>query len=368
MADTSSMPSIVGLLEPTTFGAIPLNNRVVMAPMTRLRAQADGAPGDLMVEYYRQRAGMGLIVTEGTCPSLESQTGVGQPGIATEEQAGGWRKMTDAVHLAGGHIVLQIMHGGRTAHPGVNGGRRVIAPSAVTLGGEVYTANGKEAFTTPAPMAEADIRDVIAEHVAAAQRAVAAWFDGVEIHGANGYLGQQFLSPASNQRTDQYGGSPENRARFVVELVQAVAEAVGPGRVGLRISPEHNYQETFEPDRSDVLATYGALLDALRPLGLAYLSVLHQEPTGALVEELARRFAGKVAANSGFATFTSLEEAEQIVAAPFIDAVVVGRAALANPDLIERWKSEQPLTEPRYDLFYTHDAAGYTDYPTLAGR
>lgn len=365
MTETTTNTAVETVFTPVRFGNLELSNRVLMAPMTRLRSGPDGVPGELMARYYRQRAGVGLIVTEGTYPSHESQTGVGQPGIATEGQAQGWGRVAEAVHAEGGRIVVQLMHGGRTAHPAVNGGRRVIAPSAVALDGQLHTAEGKEPFVVPEPMTATDIATVIAEHVEAARRAIAAGLDGVEIHGANGYLAQQFLSPASNQRSDDYGGSPENRARFLVELVTAVAEEIGPERVGVRISPEHNYQGTLETDRADVQATYDVLTDRLRPLGLAYLSVLHHEPTGDLVAELAERFGGNIAVNSGFATTTSLEEASHMLAAPFVDAVVVGRAVLANPDLIARWQARSTENEPRYELFYTHDGDGYTDYPVL---
>jgi N-ethylmaleimide reductase len=191
----------------------------------------------------------------------------------------------------------------------------------------------------------------------------------VEIHGANGYLLHEFLSPAANRREDSYGGSPENRARFVVEVVTAVAGAIGAGRVGLRISPEHNIQDALETDRDDVRATYGALLDALRPLGLAYLSVLHAEPAGELVQELRRRFDGPLIANSGFGSVTTRDEAVRLIDAARADAVAVGRAAIANPDLVERWAGQHPENVPNAALFYAAGAEGYTDYPVLtAGR
>lgn len=359
---TSNTPT---LFDPLTLGGIALANRVVMAPMTRLRSGQTGVPGDLLVEHYRQRASLGMIVTEGAYPSHESQSYVGQPGIATDEQAAGWARVTDAVHADGGRIVLQLMHGGRTAHPAVNGNRRVIAPSAVAIEGELHTANGKQPFVVPEPMTLEDLQRVVEEHVDAALRAISAGFDGVEIHAANGYLLQQFLSPASNMRTDEHGGSPEGRTRFVVDVVTAVAEAVGPGRVGVRISPEHGYQDTFEPERADVLTTYGSLLETLWPLGLAYLSVLHHEPAGDLVEELADRFNGHVIANSGFATVTSFEEARNLLRASFIDAVAVGRAVIANPDLVERWRGGHPENAPNPATFYASGAEGYTDYPAL---
>lgn len=362
---TATGTTVTTLFAPLWLGKIDLANRVVMAPMTRLRAGSTGVPGDLLVEHYRQRAGLGMIITEGTYPSRESQAYAGQPGIADDAQATGWGRVADAVHADGGRIVLQLMHGGRTAHPAVNAGRRVIAPSAVAVSGELHTADGKVAFVVPEPMTADDLDRVVQEHVDAARRAIDTGLDGVEIHAANGYLLQQFLSPSSNQRTDDYGGSPENRARFAVEMIAAVAEAVGADRVGVRISPEHGYQDAFEPDRDDVLATYGHLLDRLRPLGLAYLSVLHHEPVGDLVEGLAGRFGGPVVVNSGFATVTSLEETSRLLQAPFVDAVAVGRPVIANPDLVQRWRGGHELNEPRTELFYADAAEGYTDYAFL---
>src|SRR3712207_1186023 len=336
-----------------------------MAPLTRMRSSASGVPGDLVVEHYRQRAGVGLIITEGTYPNHEGQAFVGQPGIATDEQVEGWRRVAEAVHARGGRIVLQVMHGGRVTHPDVNGGRRVVAPSAVAIDGEGHTEKGKQAYPVPHALTVDEARATLEDFVAASRRALEAGLDGVEIHGANGYLLHEFLSPASNRRDDEYGGSPENRARFVVEVVSAVADAIGAGRVGLRISPEHNIQDALETDRDDVRATYGALVDQLRPLGLAYLSVLHAEPAGELVQELRRRFGGHLVANSGFGSVTTRDEAVALIEAAHADAVAVGRAVIANSDLVERWQGEHPENEPKTHLFYASGAEGYTDYPVL---
>jgi N-ethylmaleimide reductase len=354
------------LFSPVTLGELELANRVVMAPLTRMRAGRTGVPNDLVVEHYRQRAGVGLIVTEGTYPNHESQAFVGQPGIVTDEQVDGWRRVAGAVHARGGRVVMQVMHGGRVTHPDVNGGRRVVAPSAIAIDGAGHTEKGKQPYPVPHALTTEEVRRTLQDFVDASKRAVEAGLDGVELHGANGYLLHEFLSPASNRRDDGYGGSPENRARFVVEVVTAVAEAIGAGRVGLRISPEHNIQGALETDRDDVRATYGALLDQLRPLGLAYLSVLHREPAGELVQELRKRFGGGLMANSGFGTVTTRAEAVQLIEAAHADAVAVGRAVLANPDLVERWRREHPENEPRAALFYASGAEGYTDYPTLA--
>jgi N-ethylmaleimide reductase len=355
----------VDLFSPVTLGDLELANRVVMAPLTRLRSGASGVPGDLVVEHYRQRAGLGLIITEGTYPSHESQAYAGQPGIVTDEQVEGWRRVAEAVHARGGRIVLQVMHSGRVTHPDVNGGRRVVAPSAIAIDGEVRTPEGKKAYPVPHALTVEEARATVQDFVSASRRAIEAGLDGVEVHGANGYLLHEFLSPASNERTDEYGGSPAGRARFVVQVVTAVAAAIGAGKVGLRISPEHDIQGVLETDRDDVLATYGALVDQLAPLGLAYLSVLHREPAGDLVQELRRRFGGPLVANSGFGRVTTRDEAVALIEAAHAEAVAVGRPVIANPDLVERWAGEHPENEPKPHLFYASGAEGYTDYPTL---
>nr|BFD88170.1 alkene reductase [Streptomyces sp. Xyl84] len=354
------------IFTPVSLGDLELANRVVMAPLTRMRSGAGGVPGDLVVEHYRQRASLGLIITEGTYPNHEGQAFVGQPGIVTDEQVAGWRRVAEAVHARGGRIVMQVMHGGRVTHPDVNGGRRVVAPSAVAIDGEGHTEKGRQPYPVPHALTAEEARAALDDFVTASRRAVQeAGLDGVEIHGANGYLLHEFLSPAANRRTDEYGGSPQNRARFVAEVVTAVAGAVGPGRVGLRISPEHNIQDAVETDRDDVLATYGHLMDRLRPLGLAYLSVLHREPAGDLVQELRRRFGGRLIANSGFSSPTTREEAVALIEAAHADAVAVGRAVIANPDLVERWQGGHAENAPRPELFYSPGAEGYTDYPFL---
>lgn len=365
--NASEVSSVPSLFSPVSLGKIELANRIVMAPLTRVRAGSSGIPGDLMVEYYRQRASVGMIITEGTYPDHASQGFVGGPGIATHEQAAGWQRVFEAVHAEGGRIVLQIMHAGRQTHPDINGGRRILAPSAIARTGETFTEKGEQPLPVPEAMTTAEIRAALEDFVTAARRAIEAGADGVEIHGANGYLLHEFLSPAANQRTDEYGGSPHNRARFVVEVATAIAQAVGAERVGLRISPEIDFGDVFETDRDDVLATYGTLLDQLRPLGLAYLSVLHTEPGGDLVQELRRRFDGKLIVNNGplGGGQTTRERALQQIEAGHADAVVVGRALIANPDLVERWQGGHPENEPRPELFYGPGAEGYTDYPFL---
>ena len=262
---------------------------------------------------------------------------------------------------------MQVMHGGRVSHPELTGSR-VVGPSAIAIRGEVHVGGGrKEPYPVPHALTTDEVQATLRDIVSASERAVAAGLDGVEIHSANGYLLHEFLSPASNQRTDEYGGSPENRARFGIEVATAVAAAIGAGRVGIRISPEHNIQDALETDAADVRATYGALLDGLRPLGLAYLSVLHRDPAGELVQDLRRRFGGPLMVNSGFGTVTTRDEAVRLVEDAHAEVVAVGRPVIANPDLVERWAGEHPENQPDASTFYASGAVGYVDYPTLAG-
>ncbi|WP_374200039.1 alkene reductase [Arthrobacter sp. zg-Y1110] len=357
---------LVNLFSPMTAGSLELSNRLVMGPLTRQRAGRDGIPGPMMVEHYSQRASLGLIVSEGTYPSREGQGFPGQPGLVDPEQLEGWRKVTDAVHAAGGRIVAQVMHAGRVTHPNINGGVDPVAPSAIAVDGMSHTYDGKQAYTVPRALEAGELASVTADFVRGSRAAVDAGFDGVELHGANGYLLHEFLSPTANQRTDNYGGTPENRARFVIETLAAVAAEIGADRVGLRISPEHNVQGCLEMDAEDVLATYGVLLDAVAPLGLAYLSILHRDPAGDLVQALRTRFGGKVLLNTGFGPLTTREEALAMMDDGLGDAVVVGRPAIANPDLVRRWQEDLPLNTPDATTFYSFGPEGYTDYPFYA--
>ena len=354
------------IYSPVALGDLQLANRVVMAPLTRSRSGADGVPGELVAEYYAQRASTGLIVTEGTYPTHESRSYAGQPGIVTDEQQAGWAKVADAVHARDGRIFMQVMHGGRVSHTAINGCDRVVAPSAIAVEGEAHTPEGKLPYPVPHALTTAEVVETRDAFVAAARRAVDAGLDGVELHGANGYLLHEFLAAGSNQRDDQYGGSPENRIRLVVEVATAVAAEVGAGRVGLRISPAHGVQGVVEDDAADVAETYGLLVDALRPLGLAYLSVLHADPKGELVQGLRSRFGGHFMINDGFGVVTTREDAETLVAEGAADSVAVGRMVIANPDLVERWQGGHAENEPDPSTFYTPGAKGYTDYPFLS--
>jgi N-ethylmaleimide reductase len=356
------------LFSPTTLGDLELANRVVMAPMTRLRSGPDGVPGDLVAEYYAQRAGFGLVVSEGTYLGPESQGYPGQPGIGDDDQEAGWARVTAAVHARGGRIVAQLMHAGRVSHPDITGTDRIVAPSAIAVEGETYGPNGKVPYPVPHALSTEEVQQVVRDHVAAARRAVRAGFDGVEVHAANGYLGHQFLGANTNVRTDSYGASTADRARYVVEVTTAVAEAVGAGRVGLRISPMHHTQDVLEVDEDDVRATYGVLVDQLRPLGLAYLSVVHPEPAGDLVQQLRRRSGAPLLANTGFSAVSTRDEAVALVEQGHADAVAVGRPSLANPDLVARWAGRHPENADRPELYYAGGAEGYTDFPTLEAQ
>lgn len=353
------------LFESAAFGALQLSNRVVMAPLTRTRADADGVPTEVMVDYYRQRAGLGLIITEGTWPAAEGKSYPGQPGIVTPAQIEGWRRIADAVHEAGGTIVMQLMHGGRVGHPDISGASRVVGPSALAAPGQTRTPAGKADLPVAHSLTAEEIPAVVEQFVQAARNAIAAGLDGVEVHGANGYLVHEFLSPVSNIRDDQYGGSPENRARFAIEVTRAVADAVGAERTGIRLSPQHNIQGVLEEDDADVRATYTAVAEGLAPLGLAFVDVLNAAPTGELVQHIRRTAGAPLIVNTGFASVTTGQEAETLVAEDWADAVAAGRAAIANPDLVDRWQQDAELNEPRPELFYGFTAEGYTDYPSL---
>ena len=352
------------LFDSLTVKSWTLPHRLVMAPLTRNRADADGVPGDLAVEYYAQRASAGLIITEGTQPSAVGQGYLNTPGLHSAEQVAGWRRVADAVHERGGRIVAQLMHAGRVSHPDNKHGLETVAPSAIAAPNEMFTADGMKPHPVPRALELDEIPAVVEEYVQAARNAVEAGLDGVEVHAANGYLIHQFLAPGSNQREDEYGGSPANRARFAVEVTRAVAEAIGPERVGIRISPAHNIQGATETDPADVEATYGTLVEAIAPLGLAYLSIL-ADPRQDPVQRLRKDFGGVVIANDGFGEITTRENAQAILDEDLADAVAVGRLFLANPDLPRRWETGAELNEPNGDTFYGGGAAGYTDYPFL---
>ncbi len=350
--------------EPIIVGNWKLPQRFVMAPLTRNRAKGT-VPDDLNAEYYGQRAGAGLIVTEGSQPSAVGQGYLDTPGFHSPEQLAGWSKVAEAVHTRGGHIVAQLMHVGRVAHPDNKGGLETVAPSALPATGLVVTAAGELDMPIPRALEIDEIPGVIEEFVTAARNAVEAGLDGVEVHAANGYLIHQFLGQSSNTRTDGYGGSPQAHARFAIEVTRAVAAAIGAEKVGIRISPAHNIQGVLEEDEAFTTAVYETLVDDISDLGLAYLSIL-ADPRSELVANLRARFGGPVMLNSGFAEMTTLDGVEAILDEDLGDLVAVGREFLANPDLAERWRTGADLNKPNHKTFYGGGAEGYTDYPVLA--
>ena len=347
------------LFAPFRLGPLELANRIVMAPMTRNRTP-DTVPNDLNVEYYAQRAGAGLIITEGVQPSAVGQGYPGTPGLHTDAQTDGWRRVADAVHARGGTIIAQIMHAGRISHPDLIG-TTPVSSSATRPAGQVFTGSGMQDFHTPRALELDELPGIVEEYVDAARRAVAAGLDGVELHAANGYLLHQFLADGINVRTDAYGGSGEARARFVLEVARAVAAEVGPQRVGIRISPGGSFNDVAEVE---VEATYTALVEGLAPLGLLYLHVIADADTD-YVEGLRKQFAGPTIINTGIEGPSDLATGQQIVDEGNGDLFAIGRAFIANPDLVERLRTGAPLAAGDEGSYYGGDAGGYTDYPTL---
>ncbi|WP_405581435.1 alkene reductase [Streptomyces sp. NBC_01190] len=350
--------------DPVDLGGLRLPNRIAMAPMTRSRAFGPGlSPTDAAVAYYAQRASAGLIITEGTQPSAAGQGYPDTPGLHSAAQVAAWRKVTDAVHAAGGRIFVQLMHTGRIGHPTVTPeGLIPVGASAVAASGRIYTAAGAQDYVVPRELDEDGIRRTIADHAAAARRAIEAGFDGVEVHAANGYLAHQFLAPSSNLRTDAWGGGPEGRARFAAELVRAVADAVGAHRTGLRISPGNPLGDIDEPDPEP---TYLALLRALEPIGPVYL---HITETGdrALTLELRKRFSGVVILNARTEGRPSGPQELALIEDGTADILSYGALFLANPDLPRRLRAGGPFNVPDRATYYGGDERGYTDYPALA--
>jgi len=358
------------LYSPVTLGPYTFKNRIAMSPMTRSRAQGN-VPDDLMVEYYKQRAGSaGLIITEGTSPSPNGLGYPRIPGIFSAAQVAGWKKITDAVHTKGSKIFVQLMHTGRVGHPNnLPQGAAVVGPSAIAAAGEMYTdAEGAKPHPTPKAMTEADVKTAIGEFEQAAKNAVAAGFEGIELHGANGYLLEQFIRPTSNKRTDAYGGSIENRARFALEVVKATTAAIGKDKVGIRLSPFGVFNDL--PLYPEMEAEYAYLARALNATGLFYIHLVDHSPMGApavpqsIKETFRKEFKGVLILSGGY----DAARAESDLEAGKADLVAVGRPLLANPDLLERWKSGAPLNPPDMNTFYTPGAKGYTDYPALAAE
>ncbi|MFF1903643.1 alkene reductase [Kitasatospora sp. NPDC058218] len=365
--DTESAGPDSPLFRPARLGALRLANRLVMAPMTRNRASATGVPEPIMATYYAQRASAGLIVAEATTPNAVGATYPDIPAIHDESHVAGWRRVTDAVRAAGGQMFLQLQHGGRVGHPETSG-HHPVAPSAVPLPGTIVTPSGHRENVVPREMTEQEIHATVADFAAAARRAVDAGFAGVEVHAANGYLLHQFLSRHTNHRTDGYGGAVAHRIRFTVEVVRAVAEAIGAERVGVRIAPGVTANAMTEDDLDEV---YPALLGELDGLGLAYLHVVFADPDQPLFHTLRKAWSGPLIANPALPWPGPLPAdggraaAERLLDAG-ADLISLGRAFLANPDLVTRLRTGAPLNPIRdAHLMYVGGETGYTDYPTL---
>ncbi|WP_084583498.1 alkene reductase [Sphingomonas azotifigens] len=357
-----------GLFAPGRIGAIPVANRIAMAPLTRSRAGMDGVHTPLAIDYYRQRASAGLIVSEATNISRQGRGYALTPGIYTDAHVEAWRSVTEAVHEAGGRIVLQLWHVGRMSHTSLQaGGAAPVAPSAIQAGDTVFTERGPERPSMPRALETDEIPGIVEDYRRAAIRARDAGFDGVEVHAANCYLLEQFLRDSTNHRTDRYGGSRENRARLPIEVVQAVAAIWGADRVGLRLSPITRATGDTPLD-SDPQGTYGYLAEQLGQLGLAYLHCVEGQTRGANAaaafdfKALHAAFGGAYIANNSY----TRELAIAAIDSGHADMVAFGRPFIANPDLVERLRRDAPLAEAAPETYYGGGAAGYTDFPALA--
>ena len=364
VSDTST--AVAPLFEPLAAGSLHLPNRVLMAPLTRNRAQADGTPKDMAETYYAQRASAGAIVTEATQISAMGKGYLDTPGIHTAAHVAAWRRITDAVHDAGGRILIQLWHVGRISHTSLlPEGAQPVAPSAIRADTQTFTAQGFTPVSAPRALDTLEIPALVEDYRAATRRALEAGFDGIEVHSANGYLLDQFLHENANRRADAYGGSPEKRARLTLEVTAAVAEIAGAERTGVRLSPTGRFNDM---DPTGVEPTFTALIDGLNAQALAFLHVVEQFPgmevtaeDRALVERLRRRWRGVYIANGGF----DGEAAAAAIGEGRADAVAFGRPFIANPDLPERLRRGAALNAPDQATFYGGDHRGYTDYPAL---
>lgn len=348
------------LFESVKIGNIELKNRLGMAPMTRSRALPDGTPSDLATEYYGQRASVGLIISEGTQPSEDGQGYTNTPGLYTESHMEGWKKVTSKVHNEGGRIFVQLMHVGRVSHPdNTPHHRQAVAPSAIAPNTEIFTAQGMKEIPTPRALSEVEIKGVINEFRLAARAAVEAGADGVEIHGANGYIIQQFLSENANQRQDAYGGTIENRSRFAIEVAKAVVDEIGPERTGIRLSPQGTLNGIEEGESSSEMYRY--LISELDKLNLAYLHIMHFG-NESLLQDIRQLWSQALLVNRAGRTLDQLTiDLDNELA----DVITVGTWMIANPDFVERLKLDAPLNTPDRNTIYAGGAEGYTDYPFL---
>ena len=355
---------MTSLFTPLKLGALNVPNRIFMAPLTRCRADAEHVPTPLMAEHYAQRASAGLIIAEATMAMEGNSAFWMEPGIYSQAQVAGWRQVTDAVHAAGGRIFLQIWHGGRACHPLLNNGAQPVAPSPLAItGDEVNTPEGKQPYVVPRALRDDELPGIVEGFRRAAENAKAAGFDGVEVHGANGYLLDQFLRDGSNKREGAYGGAVENRARLLLEVIEAVSGVWGSDRVGLRISPLNSFNDMADSDPIG-LATW--LADRLNDFNLAYLHLMRsdffQRQSGDVMTPVRAHYKGVLVGNMGY----TAEEAAQSIASGQLDAVAFGTSFLANPDLPARFEAGATLNQPNPATFYTPGSVGYTDYPTLS--
>ncbi|MEU2791165.1 alkene reductase [Streptomyces sp. NPDC007100] len=359
------MTRTTDFLSPARLGRLTLPNHLVMAPLTRNRAEADGTPTDLMVTHYAQRASAGLIIAEGSTPNPVGQTYPDITAIHTDRHAAGWRRVTDAVRAAGGRMFLQLQHGGRVSHPATTG-LTPLAPSPVPLRETIFTSQGHRQAAVPRAMTMDDIRATIADFAAAAHRAVDAGFEGVEVHSANGMLLHQFLADNTNRRTDGYGGSVGRRVRFMAEVTEAVADAIGADRVGVRISPASTVNGVLEEDTDSL---YAHVLDRLKGLDLAYLHLVRSDPAAGWYRRIRADWPGVLIGNPDLTDLSTqaVARATRDMLTAGADLVALGRPFLANPDLVARLRLEAPLNPVRDRYFmYVGGAAGYNDYPALA--
>lgn len=351
------------LFEPVCMGRNTLQNRLVMAPMTRSRAQFDGSPGELAAEYYAQRASIGLIVTEGTQPSDDGQGYLTTPGIYTDAHVAAWRKTSDAVHAKGGHLFIQLMHAGRMSHPdNTPHHRQGVAPSAIAPCSGMFTLTGMQDIPEPRALTTAEVRQTVQDFRHAARRAMDAGADGVEIHGANAYLIQQFFAPSANVRTDEYGGTIENRARFALEIAAAIADEIGADRTAIRLSPGTAMWGIDEGSEGPDLYRY--LVGELDKLGLVYLHIMHQG-NEALLADIRRLWKGTLILNR---PGRAREQIGSDLAAGLADLEAYGQMTLANPDFVVRLQTDAPMNEADRNTFFGGTEQGYTDYPFLTQR
>jgi 2,4-dienoyl-CoA reductase-like NADH-dependent reductase (Old Yellow Enzyme family) len=353
------------LFDPVELGDIYAKNRIIMAPLTRSRAGESRIPNDLMAEYYAQRAGAGLIISEATAISPEGYGWYGAPGIYSEAHIEGWKKITQAVHEKEGKMVLQLWHMGRVSHPDFLGGELPVAPSAIAAQGEANTPTGKKPYVTPRALTIEGIRAIVEDYARAASQAIQAGFDGVEIHAANGYLLDQFIRNGANKRADIYGGPVENRIRIVREVIEAIGSKIGERRTGIRISPNITYNGMSD---SDPLTTYSVLADTLNKYDLAYVHVRETlpppgvEPSLWVTSKIRAIYKGNLLVNGGY----DFERAQLAVGGGDADAVVFGVPYIANPDLVARFRARAPLNPVRQDTLYAGGSEGYVDYPAYS--